>query len=93
MPDRLVVDSKMYFLYILVSQSINKTYVGITDNLERRLGEHNSDKHSYTKRYVPWKIIYKEQLSTREEARKREKYFKSTTGRRLMKKLLKDIKK
>ena len=77
----------MYFVYILNSLSHKKSYVGITDNLERRLNEHNSGKHNYTKRYLPWELIYKEDYEFRIEARKREKYLKSASGRKFLKKL------
>ena len=72
----------MYFTYILKSKEFPKTYVGITDDLSRRLLQHNSGLHLYTKRYMPWEIIYSEKLADRIQARKREKYFKSSSGRR-----------
>ncbi|MDD5710885.1 MAG: GIY-YIG nuclease family protein [Candidatus Colwellbacteria bacterium] len=82
----------MYNLYILQSLTSGRTYTGITDNLERRLKEHNAGRHPYTKRYLPWEIIYTELLNSRIEARGREKYFKSAAGRRLLAKLIADIK-
>ena len=75
------------FVYVLKSLTAPKSYVGMTDDLNRRLEEHNSGKHSYTKRYVPWEIIYKEEFSNYSDARKREKYLKSASGRRFLKKL------
>jgi len=78
----------MYTIYILRSVSAKKTYVGQTNNLARRLVEHNSGKHAYTKRYVPWQVIYIEEYSGRIESRKRELYFKSAAGRRMMKKII-----
>lgn len=77
----------VYTLYVLKSETAVKSYVGITDNLERRLKEHNSGKHLYTKRYVPWRVIYKETFDSFEEVRAREVYFKSATGRRHLKKI------
>ncbi|KAF0152009.1 MAG: putative endonuclease [Ignavibacteria bacterium] len=79
---------KEYYVYILQSMNNDKTYVGQTENLERRLKEHNSGKTSYTAKYVPWKIVYFEKYSTREESLKREKYLKSSAGRRFIKVLL-----
>ena len=72
----------MYFVYILFSKNFNKTYVGITDNLKRRLYQHNKGFHFYTKRYIPWEIIYSEKMVDRISARKKEKYLKSAAGRR-----------
>lgn len=81
----------MYYLYILKSKVKIINYVGITNNLTRRLKEHNSGKSSFTKRYLPWDIIYTEELLNRLEARKREKYFKSSSGRKFLKnKIFKD---
>jgi putative endonuclease len=76
----------MYTVYVLKSTVIKKSYVGITNDLERRLREHNEGKSYFTKRYLPWIVVYKEQVQDREEARKREKYLKSAAGRRFLKK-------
>ena len=78
----------MWFVYILKSESSNKSYVGFTDNLERRLKEHNLGRSDYTKRYKPWKIIYTENFEIYNEALKREKYLKSASGRKLVLKKL-----
>ncbi|MBI5018673.1 GIY-YIG nuclease family protein [Candidatus Gottesmanbacteria bacterium] len=77
----------MFFVYILVSTRYSKTYVGITDNLIRRLNEHNKGQHIYTKRYMPWKILFSNEFDTRVTARKKEKYLKSAAGRRWIKKV------
>ena len=80
-----------YALYILKSQTANKSYVGMTNDLERRLLEHNSGKNFYTKRYTPWKVIYQENCDSLVSARKREKYFKSSAGRKVMKKIFESL--
>lgn len=64
---------------------IPKSYVGMTDDLKRRVVEHNSGKSIYTKKFLPWEIIHTEEYETRQEARKREKYMKSASGRRFLK--------
>ena len=61
----------MYFIYILKSLRYCKSYVGCTDNLERRIIEHNSGKMMFTKKYKPWKIIYTEKYFTLSEAKKK----------------------
>jgi len=71
-----------YWVYILKSIDYDKTYVGFTNNLERRLSEHNSSKTIYTSKYKPWKIVYKEEAADRIRAREREKYFKTAAGRK-----------
>jgi len=75
----------MYFTYILLSTKFRKTYTGFTLNLEKRLVEHNNGKSTFTKLYRPWRIIYYESFETKIEAIDREKYFKSTSGRRWIK--------
>ncbi|MCL6097413.1 MAG: GIY-YIG nuclease family protein [Bacteroidetes bacterium] len=77
-----------YFIYILKSLNFVKTYVGMTNDLERRLSEHNSGKSIYTRKFKPWKIIYTEEYGTIEEARNKEKYYKTSAGRIQLKKIL-----
>jgi len=79
-----------YTVYVLLSLVAKKSYVGFTDNLERRLREHNAGITYFTKQYKPWKVIYKEEFETQLEARKREKYLKSASGRKLVLKKLFD---
>jgi putative endonuclease len=70
----------------MLSEVYPKTYVGITNDIRRRLREHNAGEQIYTKRYVPWKMIYKEDCITRNLARKKEVYLKSAAGRNWLKK-------
>jgi len=77
-----------YITYILLSRIASKTYVGHTNNLKRRISEHNSGKTVFSKRYKPWTIIYTEKFLDEQSSIKREKYFKSAAGRRWMKKNL-----
>lgn len=72
----------MHFVYILYSETKGRFYVGMTSNVERRLGEHNKGKTSSTKPYIPWRVVCVEEFETRIEAREREKYLKSAAGRR-----------
>ena len=75
----------MHFVYILKSNLHKKSYVGMTENVERRLSEHNAGDQFYTSRYKPWSIVRVEEYGTRELARKREKYLKSVAGRKFLK--------
>jgi putative endonuclease len=72
-------------VYILLSLSDNRTYVGLTNNFARRLKEHNSGKVRSTKHRIPFKILFTEQFETLKEARKRENWWKSGVGRRKLK--------
>ena len=71
----------MYTVYILHSGKDNKRYVGFTDNLERRLTEHNSGKVKSTKHRKPLQLIYSEQFKDKIDAMNREKFFKTHSGR------------
>ncbi len=78
----------MFFVYVLKSSIDNRLYKGFTVDLQNRLKEHNSGKNKSTAPYSPWKVVYSEEVQTREEARKREKYLKSGIGREYLKKIL-----
>ncbi|MCH7771525.1 MAG: GIY-YIG nuclease family protein [Bacteroidetes bacterium] len=77
-----------FFVYILYSPSHNRTYTGQSDNLDNRLVYHNSGKVRSTKSYRPWVLIYQETFSSRAEAMKREKWFKSNIGRKKISEIL-----
>ncbi|MBV6479272.1 MAG: hypothetical protein HGGPFJEG_02043 [Ignavibacteria bacterium] len=79
---------KEYYVYILYSEHQKKTYVGHTNDLLRRIFEHNTGKVKTTKKYKPLKLIYKEKYHTRDEVRAREVNFKTSTGRKKIKKIL-----
>ena len=66
----------MFIVYILYSLSKKRYYVGQTNNLERRIHEHNSGHTRSTKYGVPWEIIWSEEFPDRSEASKREKQIK-----------------
>ncbi|HWP61275.1 MAG TPA: GIY-YIG nuclease family protein [Candidatus Paceibacterota bacterium] len=74
----------MAWVYILKSLSFPKTYVGSTTDFERRIKEHNSGKHPYTSRFLPWDVVYTETFAELGDARRREKYLKSAAGRRFI---------
>ena len=81
-----------YTVYVLSSISAKKSYVGFTNDLKKRLEQHNQGLSTYTKVHGPWKVIYTEVYNNREDANKREKYLKSASGRkRVMKNLFEKI--
>ncbi len=65
-------------------------YIGYTEDLRKRLKEHNQGLSKSTKRYLPWKLIYYEACLNINDAKRREKYFKTSQGRRLLKRRLKE---
>lgn len=80
-------DIIMFYVYILKSKNHKKSYVGFTSNINKRLSEHNEGKNTFTRRYKPWIIIYLEKYMDKTKAIEREKYLKSRSGRREMKKI------
>src|SRR3989338_6974207 len=66
----------MFFVYLLKSKLYNQLYIGSTNDLKRRLKEHNGGKHFSTKRYRPWNIVYFEAYISETLARMREKRLK-----------------
>ena len=72
----------MYFVYVLYSLKFDRSYVGMTTDLDRRLYQHNTGQNSSTKPYLPWKIVHTEEFLTVHDAREREKYLKIAAGRR-----------
>jgi putative endonuclease len=74
----------MFYVYVLKSNK-GKLYIGHTNNIERRLIEHNSGLSPYTKGRGPWELVYKETFNSRGEAMKREKFLKSGKGRGFLK--------
>lgn len=80
----------MYYVYILESLKDQKLYVGYSDNVKRRLNEHNSGKVGATKNRVPFKLIYVEGYLHQQDATFREKFYKTGWGRTHLMKVLKN---
>ncbi len=66
----------MYFVYILQSQKTKEIYIGFTNNLNRRLKEHNGNKSFSTKNKGPWILIYSEMYRSEVDAKERENRLK-----------------
>ena len=72
----------MEYVYVLWSEKLKKRYVGSTTDVEHRVAEHNTGQSEFTRRGIPWMLVYWEELLTRSEARKRERFLKSGVGRK-----------
>lgn len=77
-----------YWVYILWSDKLNRYYVGSTSDVHRRLKEHNFGKSGYTKKGIPWQLIYQEPSETRKTAWQREMEIKRYKGGVQFKKLV-----
>ena len=78
----------MYYVYAINSQTRNYIYVGLTNNIVRRIEEHNNGSNKTTRPYRPFKLILTENYENRSEARLREKFLKSGVGKEFLKKLI-----
>jgi putative endonuclease len=66
----------MYYAYVIKSIKDNKMYLGSTNNLRRRLLEHNNGKSQSTKSRRPFELRYYEAYFTQDDERKRESSLK-----------------
>ena len=83
----------MHTVYVLRSLKDNRTYVGCTKDIENRLKEHNSGEVKSTKCRRPLVLWYKEEYCDKYEALKREQHFKTSWGRRQLRKILDNLRK
>ena len=79
----------MHYTYILLSKKDNRFYTGYSNDLRKRLNEHNNGKVFSTKGRGPFRLVYYEACENEEDARAREKYLKSGMGKRYVKNRIK----
>ncbi len=77
----------MFFIYFLINELKDKTYIGFTDDIKRRMAEHSNQKTKSTKGFESFKCFVIENVGDYKQARIREKYWKSCAGRKKLKKL------
>lgn len=79
----------MTYVYILRSLSRpEQTYIGVTGDLRKRVGQHNTGQSEYTKQFRPWTVETYIAFSKREKARAFERYLKMGGGWRFAKRRL-----
>ncbi len=78
----------MHKVYVLENQNDKSWYIGQTDDLERRLKQHNDGRGGRTTKIKngPWKLIYAEAYCDKRDALGREKFLKGGSGRAYLKK-------
>lgn len=79
---------EFYYTYVLFSEKDGKKYTGYTKNLNLRFEQHNRGQVESTKNRRPLKLIYFEACLSKEDALKRERYFKTYYGKMFLKKRL-----
>jgi len=75
----------MHYVYVLKSLYRNYRYVGMCTTLDKRIKQHQFGQEKTTAPYRPFKVLFSEEHSNRVDARKREKYLKSGTGKEWIK--------
>ena len=66
----------MYYVYILQSQFDNSFYIGYSQDVNKRLLQHNNGESKYTAGKRPWQLVYFETYHSKTDALKREKFLK-----------------
>lgn len=74
-----------FYIYVLQSRKSDTIYIGYATNLIRRVKEHNLGLNGSTKPYRPWTLIYYEACRNQGDAKRREKYCKTSKGRMMVK--------
>ena len=80
----------MYYVYFLAMDN-GQIYTGSTSDLDRRLAEHYAGKSPTTGKYLPLQLLGYEAYSIKTDATRREKYLKTTEGKRLLRRQYRDI--
>jgi putative endonuclease len=80
----------MYYVYVLESEQDRKFYTGFTRDLQKRIEEHNSGISRATKGRIPFNLVYYEFCLNHKDAMRREKYLKTTWGKRYIKNRIKN---
>ena len=78
----------MYWMYILKSSKDGSYYIGSTGNLDLRVQRHNKGHGKYTRKKLPWDLVYKQEFATRSEAEKEERRIKNKKSKKIIEYLI-----
>lgn len=78
----------MYVTYILQNNVTKRYYIGSTNNIHRRLEEHNRGQTKFTRQKGKWILIYREYYLSNVASKRREKMIKSYKSGNAFKKLI-----
>ncbi len=79
----------MFYVYLLKSVKDDNWYTGYTEDLQKRILEHNQGKNFSTKNRGPFKLMYYETGLNEKDAKAREKYLKTGMGKKYLRNRLK----
>lgn len=80
----------MYYVYVLLSFRDKKFYIGFSEDVKKRLEDHNAGRNTSTKTRRPLKLIYFEAHLCKKDALRREFYFKTAKGKSTLRLMLRD---
>ncbi|MBW6479359.1 MAG: GIY-YIG nuclease family protein [Bacteroidales bacterium] len=80
-----------YFVYILFSEKFDKLYIGHTNNIDRRIYEHNLGHEKSTRSGIPWKLVYSRAFASRSEAYNEEQRIKKRKSKKYLEKLINQV--
>ncbi|HEU4495627.1 MAG TPA: GIY-YIG nuclease family protein [Flavobacterium sp.] len=82
----------MFSIYIIFSEKLNRFYVGTTDDVERRVSEHNTGfySNSYTSKGIPWILKLKFECKSSEQAYALERFIKKMKSKTFISNLIND---
>ncbi len=78
-----------FYVYILRMKN-GQLYTGFTKDLRRRLQEHHAGQVASTERRRPLELIHAEAYNLESDARRRERFLKTTEGNRLLRQQIRD---
>ena len=78
----------MIYVYLLESASSGQRYVGITNDLKRRMVDHNAGKSRHTSKFTPWRLVTYVAFDDQPKAETFERYLKSGSGHAFARKRL-----
>lgn len=79
-----------YYTYVLQSKKNREFYTGVTNNLKKRIKEHNNGSVTSTRYKRPLQLIYFEACENKADVFRRERYLKTGIGKRYLKQRLKE---
>ena len=80
----------MFYYVYLILLSNGKIYSGYSSDLKRRYQEHLNGKVNSTKKYRPHVLIFYEAFLNQRDAERRERYFKSAKGKKMIRVILRE---
>src|SRR5688572_8378032 len=88
LPSRVLFVVRMFYVYILQSQKVDRFYIGYSEQPDRRLIEHNSRKVTCSRNFTSTTKVRPEEFETELQAIRRERYIKSMKSKKYITQLV-----